>query len=87
MVWCSFCFVCPSDASLPPTPPSHLLAPHRSQVVGSNGHAMASAEVERTFRGHFRYNSLSVSLLDSNKRIILDGDESRVVFQNVIRLR
>lgn len=48
---------------------------------------MVNAEIERELDGGVRYYSLSVSPLDGDQRLILSGEESTSVDQNLIRWR
>ena len=63
------------------------------QVLGSNGvSGMATAEVEKNWRGDHKYNLLSVDLIDgrnssSAERIILEGDPAYKIYKGVIKLR
>ncbi len=63
------------------------------QVVGSNGvTGMATAEVEKNWRGDHKYNLLSIDLVEGRdptqaERIILEGDPSYRIYKGVIKLR
>lgn len=63
------------------------------QVVGDNGvTGMATAEVEKNWRGDHVYNLLSVDLVDGRdnsaaERIILEGDPSYRIYKGIVKLR
>lgn len=60
------------------------------QITGPKGHGMCSAEVEKDFKGRFRFNSLAVTSLEQDgnqEQVVLEGDKNDVIFKNVIRLR
>jgi hypothetical protein len=64
------------------------------QVVGSNGvTGMATAEVEKNWRGDHRYNLLSIDLTEGRdfvggaERIILEGDPSYRIYKGIVKLR
>lgn len=57
-------------------------------MTGSNGQVgMVSAEVEKTWRGDFGYNLLSIDLQDRGERIVLEGDVNYQIYKGVIKLR
>ena len=57
------------------------------QVTGTNGAVgMASAEVQKDWKGNFSYSLLSVDL-PTGERIVLDGDPSYRIYKGVIKLR
>jgi hypothetical protein len=58
------------------------------QITGGRGVVgMASAEVERNWRGDHRFTLLSIDVEGSGDRIVLEGDTDYRIYKGIIKLR